>query len=106
ASAQEAINLVEGLDRAVWSDNIDFNGGRVGRELTVALRFRGRGTVTGTIVGPDGVTPISGAAVNLTPDPDSRELAVGQFSDSNGRFAFHGVPLGNFGIRIDTSTGN
>ncbi|MGV3772681.1 MAG: carboxypeptidase regulatory-like domain-containing protein, partial [Verrucomicrobiales bacterium] len=102
-SVQEAINLVEGLDRAVWSDNIDFHGGRMGRELTVALRFRGRGVVAGTVVGPDGQTPVAGAAVNLTPDPDSRELAVGQLTDANGRFTFHGVPLGNFGLRVESS---
>ena len=37
-----------------------------------ALRFRGRGTVSGQILAADGTTPVPGSAVNLFPDPASR----------------------------------
>jgi hypothetical protein len=33
------------LDRAVWNDYISFEGGRIGHEVVIGLRFRGRGTV-------------------------------------------------------------
>jgi hypothetical protein len=94
-SLADATRMVEGLDRAVWSDNIEYGGGRMGQEIVVGLRFRGRAVVTGTVSRPDGISPVPNAAVNLFPDPDSRELGRGVFTDSNGRFEFNGVPLGN-----------
>jgi hypothetical protein len=105
-TVQEAVSLVEGLDRAVWQDHIDLQGGQVGKEIVVALRFRGRGMVTGQVVGPDGSTPVIKAAVNLFPDIDSRELARGVFSDSNGSFEFRGVPLGHYTIQVQSSQGH
>jgi hypothetical protein len=100
----QAIAKAEGLDRALVRDSID-GAARFGTTAVYALRFRGRATVTGTVVGPDGTTPIVNAAVNLFPDPDSRELGRGVFSDANGAFAFFGVPLGNFTVDVKTSTG-
>lgn len=102
----QATRLVEGLDRAVWSDGIEYGGGRMGSEIVVGLRFRGRAVVSGTVVESNGVTPVPNAAVNLYPDPDSRELVRGVFTDSEGRFEFNGVPLGQFTINVQTSQRN
>lgn len=102
----DAIALAEGLDRQELRDIIAVNNpGRFGSTIPVALRFRGRGTVTGTVFGPDGVSPIKDAAVNLFPDPASRELGRGLLTDSNGRFAFFGVPLGTFSIEARAPNG-
>lgn len=106
ASVDDAVRLIEGLDRAVWSDRIDFNAGRVGQEITVGLRFRGRAIVSGTVLASDGVTPVPNAAINLFPDPDSREQARGKFTDANGRFEFTGVPLGQFTASVKTGQGH
>src|SRR6185436_9268045 len=38
-------------------------------------------------------------------DPDSRELGRGLFADSNGRFAFFGVPLGLFTVEATAPNG-
>jgi hypothetical protein len=57
------------------------------------------------VFGSDGSTPVANAAVNLFPDPDSRELGRGVFSDTNGRFAFQGVPLGAFTVEAVNSAG-
>jgi hypothetical protein len=101
----QAIALAEGLDRAVLFDKVGSGSLREGTEVPMVLRFRGRGTVTGTVLQPDGITPAVQAAVNLFPDPGSREQGRGLFSDSNGRFAFFGVPLGSFSIQVRTSLG-
>ncbi|MEB2343973.1 MAG: carboxypeptidase regulatory-like domain-containing protein [Deltaproteobacteria bacterium] len=101
----QAIAAAEGLDRALLRDHVAEESARVGGEVPVALRFRGRGTVLGTVFEPDGVTPSPGAAVNLFPDPDSRELGRGVFSDASGRFAFFGVPLGAFSIDAASPSG-
>lgn len=105
ATSGEAVALAEGLDRAVWNDRIAYEAGAMGTERSVALRFRGRGTVLGKVVASDGVTPVARAAVNLFPDPDSRELGRGIFSDSLGRFQFNGVPLGPFSLQVKTGAG-
>ena len=91
-----AVAKAEGLDRALVNDTILSE--RFGSESNYALRFRGRGTVSGQVVLADGVTPAAGAAVNLFPDVNSRELGRGVFADSAGRFVFPGVPLGNFTV--------
>jgi hypothetical protein len=78
----------------------------MGHEIVVGLRFRGRAVVTGTVLSPDGISPVPNAAVNLFPDPDSRELGRGVFTDSNGRFEFNGVPLGQFTVDVKTSQGH
>jgi len=98
----QAIAKAEGLDRAVLQDVVGLGSPREGGTNFVALRFRGRGTVTGTVLGADGLTPVPNAAVNLFPDPGSRELGRGVFSDAGGRFAFFGVPLGTFTLNADT----
>ena len=103
AAMPAAIAKAEGLDRAAISDNAV--SGRFGSESTYALRFRGRGSVTGRVVLADGVTPAVGAAVNLYPDINSRELGRGLFADSAGRFAFYGVPLGSFTLDAANAQG-
>ena len=101
----EAIALAQGLDRALLRDEIKQGSPRVGTEVPVALRFRGRGTVTGVVVDPSG-NPVAGAAVNLFPDQTSRELGRGVLSDTSGRFSFFGVPLGVFTVEATAPNGN
>jgi hypothetical protein len=103
-SISQAVALAEGLDRAVVRD---FGAaGRQGAESVYVLRFRGRATVTGQVLAADGVSPVAGAAVNLFPDPASRELGRGVFSDNNGFFSFYGVPLGTTSVEATSSNGN
>ena len=102
-SLPQAIAKVEGLDRATFSDVV--SGEREGGTNFVALRFRGRGTVTGVVLAADGAGVVPGAAVNLFPDPASRELGRGVISDDQGRFAFYGVPLGAFSVDVRTGSG-
>ncbi|MDH7501179.1 MAG: Ig-like domain-containing protein, partial [Verrucomicrobiota bacterium] len=102
-SIPEAIAKVEGLDRAVLRDTVPLGSAREGQTVPVALRFRGRATVVGQVLSADGVTPVPQPAVNLFPDPDSRELGRGLAADAEGRFAFYGVPLGVYSVEV-TST--
>jgi hypothetical protein len=103
APRPEAIALAEGIDRAVVRDRV--SEGRFGGEAVYALAFRGRGTVSGQVLASDGITPVGSAAVNLFPDPSSREQGRGVFADAEGRFAFAGVPLGTFSIEAANATG-
>jgi hypothetical protein len=102
-SLPQAIAKAEGLDRAVMNDFVGVGSVREGQQVPIALRFRGRGTVVGVVVSADGQTPIPDAAVNLFPDPDSREKGRGLYSDANGQFAFFGVPLGVYTVDVSTS---
>jgi Tol biopolymer transport system component/protocatechuate 3,4-dioxygenase beta subunit len=106
STLEEASHFIEGLDRAVWHDSISFSSGRMGGELTIGLRFRGRATVAGRVLAPDGVTPVQSAAVNLFPDPASRELVRGVFTDAEGGFVFRGVPLGTFSVQVKSPLGH
>ena len=101
----QAIALAEGLDRALLRDLVPVHSAREGTETVVALRFRGRGAVTGQVLAADGVTSVSGVAVNLFPDPDSRELGRGVLSDGSGQFGFFGVPLGVFTVQAQAPNG-
>lgn len=102
-SAAQAVVIVQGLDRAVFNDQVVLGSGREGQDVPVVLRFRGRGSVAGQVVASDGVTPVPNAAVNLYPDPSSMELGRGVFSDVNGLFQFPGIPLGVFSVQVATS---
>ena len=104
-SVGEAVAAAEGLDRATVDDLVDPGSRREGTVVPLVLTFRGRGSVEGVVTEADGATPVANAAVNLFPDPASRELGRGVFSDSEGRFAFHGVPLGVFSLKAEDSTG-
>lgn len=95
----------EGVDRAVFNDAVDVNSARSGTAIPVVLTFRGRATVVGRVLAADGVTPVAEAAVNLFPDPDSRELVRGMLTDAEGRFAFFGVPLGVFSLDVQDGRG-
>lgn len=101
----QAIAAAEGLDRALLKDLVEPGSPRLGTEVPIALRFRGRGTVAGLVLDADGQTPARGVAVNLFPDPDSRELGRGLITDANGRFAFAGVPLGIFSVEATSPAG-
>jgi hypothetical protein len=104
-SLPEAMAQAEGLDRALLRDLVPEASAREGTVVPVALRFRGRGTVFGQVRLADGTSPSAGAAVNLYPDPDSRELGRGVFADDTGRFAFYGVPLGRFAVEARNANG-
>lgn len=103
SSLPEAIAKAEGVDRAVVNDLVHIGSSREGQQVPIALRFRGRATVIGRVVAEDGLTPLAEAAVNLFPDPGSRELGRGVFANQNGEFAFTGVPLGVFTVDVKTS---
>lgn len=100
-----SILLAQSIDRAVFRDLVPVGSPRLGSEVPIALRFRGRGTVSGTIYQSDGVTPVADAAVNLYPDRGSRELGRGVYSDGAGRFELAGVPLGELTVQVDTGDG-
>jgi hypothetical protein len=100
-----AIAVAEGVDRALFRDSVSVLSPRLGSEVPVVLRFRGRGEVMGTVYASDGITPVAGAAVNLFPETSSRELGRGVFSGAQGGFLFSGVPLGAFSIDARTSQG-
>lgn len=96
-----AVAIAESVDRATFQDSI--GPSRIGATVPVSLRFRGRGTVEGTVFENDGVTPVAGAAVNLYPDPTSRELRRGVYTNANGRFVFPGVPLGAVRVQAEAN---
>jgi len=98
----DAVAIAEGVDRAVFRDFISLS--RVGTEVVTSLRFRGRGSVTGRVLDPDGF-PVAGAAVNLFPDISSLELGRGLFTDDEGRFTFFGVPLGPLSVEASDELG-
>lgn len=102
-SEDQAVAIVEGLDRAVVNDSVAIGSSREGQTVPIVLQFRGRGTVTGQVVASDGVTPVPNAAVNLYPDPSSLELGRGVYADETGSFTFNGIPLGVFTINVATS---
>jgi hypothetical protein len=99
------VAAAEGVDRAVFNDAVDLNSVRSGTAIPVVLTFRGRATLLGRVLAADGVTPVAEAAVNLFPDPDSRELVRGMLTDAEGRFAFFGVPLGVFSLDVQDGRG-
>ncbi len=104
-SLQQAVIVVQGLQRVVLNDVVGLGSGRVGQTVPFALRFRGQGIVDGQVVAADGVTGVRNAAVNLFPDPTSLIQGSGVFSDVNGDFSFVGIPLGPFSISVATSDG-
>ncbi len=104
-SFDQAVAQAEGLDRATFDDSVDVDSRRSGTVVPVVLTFRGRATVMGQVVESNGTTPVSGAAVNLFPDPGSRELGRGVFANTSGQFSFFGVPLGVFSLDVKDSRG-
>ena len=104
-SLDQAVIVVQGLQRVVLNDFVGLHSSRLGQTVPFALRFRGQGTVEGQIVAADGVTAVQNAAVNLFPDPTSLIQPSGVYSDVNGDFSFVGVPLGPFSMSVATSDG-
>ncbi len=101
----DAVALAQGLDRAFLREVIEIGSSRIGSESPVALRFRGRGTVVGTVYQANGETVVLGAGVNLFPDPGSREKGRGVLSGSDGTFSFFGVPLGTISLQATAPDG-
>ncbi len=102
-SVDQAVAIVQGLDRAVVNDAVGIGSPREGQTVPMVLQFRGRASVTGQVLAADGVTPVPFAAVNLYPDPSSLEMGRGVFADGTGKFSFTGIPLGSFSIQVATS---
>ncbi len=100
----EAIALAEGVDRAMLRNMVDALSPLAGTIQPVVLKFRGRGSVQGQVVYADG-SPAPGSAVNLFPDPESREQGRGVLAESDGGFVFFGVPLGVFNMQATATNG-
>jgi hypothetical protein len=66
-----------------------------GAEVPIELALRRAATLTGTVVAYDG-TPLAGHAVGLMELSGRLEQDVE--ADSNGRFAFHGLPPGTYRV--------
>ena len=66
-------------------------------QLTVALQPTG--TITGSVLRPDGKTPAYGASVTV--DLDQGRGSLTTQAQSDGTFALNGVPLGAFTLRIN-----
>lgn len=105
---QDYRGVISGIlsgDRAVFEDSVFEGSPRIGSEVPVVLRFRGRGTVRGRVLLADGRTAAPNVVVNLYPAVESREKARGMLSDGTGRFEFLGVPLGEFSLKAQSSSG-
>ncbi len=74
---------------------------------TVSLRLAGSGTVTGTIVRQDGVTPVGSQDVVITFASETANQGVAvYFTANDGHFEFDDVPLGSFHLSsVATSLG-
>jgi hypothetical protein len=101
-----AVLVAQSVDRAVLRDRVPNGSPRIGSTVPVALRFRGRGRVSGTVLASDGVTPVANAAVNLFPEESSNELGRGMFSTGTGQFDFAGVPLGELSVTVAAPDGS
>lgn len=99
------VAVVEGVDRAVFDDQVRIGSPRYGSEVPVALRFRGRGVVAGRVLASNGVDPVAEVAVNLIPEGSSREQARGLRTNDDGSFRFEGVPLGAFTLQAEANNG-
>lgn len=90
-----AVDLASGL-RARFANTLPPN-----QSATVNLVLGPSGTIKGTAFKADGVTSVSGVTVTLS----GPEFAT-TTTDSQGKFSFDFVPLGNFTIETSDSTGN
>jgi hypothetical protein len=58
------------------------------------------GTISGTVLGPDGVTPVAGASVTAI-DFDTRGGRA-TATAADGGYAIRGLPAGEYEVRVDT----
>jgi hypothetical protein len=83
-----AINPDDGEFRA-----LPFTVARNGQRLNVNIVFLGRGTLTGKILGEDGMTPLKDAQIRVTSLTDGSQFAF--TTDSTGTYAIAKIPVGN-----------
>ena len=77
---------------------VQFDVARDGQRLNVNVMFLGRGTLTGTVLGEDGFTPLKGAQIYVTSMTDYTGYST--VSDEDGRYFIDGIPTGS--IMIDS----
>ena len=64
---------------------------------TINIQVQPSGTVTGTVLRADGVTPAPGASVSLARDSGGTVIVQAQ---TDGTFVANGMPLGGFTLRV------
>ncbi|MFZ4856964.1 MAG: carboxypeptidase regulatory-like domain-containing protein [Desulfuromonadaceae bacterium] len=88
-----AVNPEDGEFRS-----LPFTVARNGQRLNVNIVFLGRGTLTGKILGEDGMTPLKDARIRVTSLTDGS--FYGYTTDSTGRFTINKIPVGNLIIEV------
>ncbi|HIJ94565.1 MAG TPA: hypothetical protein HPP94_02280 [Desulfuromonadales bacterium] len=83
-----ALNPDDGEFRA-----LPFSVARNGQRLNVNVVFLGRGTLTGKVLGEDGMTPLKDAQIRVTSLTDNSQFAF--TTDSSGTYAIAKIPVGN-----------
>jgi hypothetical protein len=78
--------------------SVPFSVARNGQRLNVNIVFLGRGTLTGKILGEDGMTPLSGAQIRVTSLTDDSQFAY--TTDSTGKYTIVKIPVGNLIIEV------
>jgi len=73
--------------------SLPFTVARNGQRLNVNVVFLGRGTLTGKILGEDGMTPLKDAQIRVTSLTDGSQYAF--TTDSTGKYAIAKIPVGN-----------
>jgi hypothetical protein len=71
-----------------------------GQNTSVTLQLQPVGSVTGTVLAPDGVTPVADMTVTL-----AGQITQTTTSGANGGFAFNAVPAGAYQLRAFDSGG-
>lgn len=100
----------EGRFSVTASDPVSLAGGSAGgeiaedlQEVSITVVLQPSGTVQGAVLGPTGAAGVPFARVELKSAGRAAQFAV---ADSEGRFRFEHVPLGNFDLEVfDPRTG-
>ena len=66
------------------------------KSTRAAIRLQPAGSVRGRVVHDDGVTPVSGAVVELS----GGKITLGRETDADGQFRFDTLPLGDYRIGV------
>jgi hypothetical protein len=88
-----------GADGAAGSARIRFDG----ETVQAALALRGSGAVSGVVLDSAGSAPVSGASVTLGSESEFSLGPVTRITGADGRFEFPEVPVGRFGLTVQTN---
>jgi Bacterial Ig-like domain/Carboxypeptidase regulatory-like domain/Bacterial Ig domain len=77
-----------------------------GKTTQITVQVQSSGTITGTVLRPDGVTPAVGANVTIQLLGSSQGGSVTLQVQSDGTFTALGVPLGSFSVLINDPSTN